>query len=246
MYKAFKVRLYPNKPQKELIDKTIGCSRFIYNQMLAERIKVYEKLKNDKNALYSYKYKTEKQYKEEFLFLKEVSSYSLQQSRINRDMAYRRFFKQLTKFPKFKNKHKSKLSYKEQNGNFNRGKDRLRIENNKLQITKLGLIKFRGLSDKFKFTDKICSITISKDKCNNYFASILVETNQTKKLRTDVGIIGIDLGLKEFATCSDGQQFNGIKEQIKAINKKIDKQNKHFSRKKKLSKRKEKKSAKLN
>jgi putative transposase len=61
MNKAYKIKLYLNNNQKELINKTIGCSRFIYNQMLAERIKVYEELKSNKEQLYIYKYKTEKE-----------------------------------------------------------------------------------------------------------------------------------------------------------------------------------------
>ena len=68
MNKAYKIKLYPNKEQQTLIGKTIGCCRFLYNQMLNERIEVYELLKNDKKELYSHKYKTEKQYKEELEF----------------------------------------------------------------------------------------------------------------------------------------------------------------------------------
>ena len=81
--KAYKFRLYSTKQQQQLIEKTFGCCRFIYNQMLAERISIYEQLKNDKESLYQYKYKTEKQYKEEFEWLKEVDSIALQQSRRN-------------------------------------------------------------------------------------------------------------------------------------------------------------------
>lgn len=66
MNKSFKYRLYPNKDQEILIQKTFGCCRFIYNQMLSERISIYEKLKEDKETLRSYKYKTEKEYKQEF------------------------------------------------------------------------------------------------------------------------------------------------------------------------------------
>ena len=90
--KAYKFRLYPNNQQQYLLDKTFGCCRFIYNQMLAERINIYEHLKNDKESLYSYKYKTEKQFKEEFNWLKEVDSIALQQSRRNLEAAYKNFF----------------------------------------------------------------------------------------------------------------------------------------------------------
>ena len=110
---AYKFRLYPNKQQEELINKTFGCCRFIYNQMLAERVSVYEQLKDNKEFLYQYKYKTEKQYKEEFSWLTEVDSIALQQSRRNLDTAYKKFFSNPGKigFPKFKNKKVSRQAY---------------------------------------------------------------------------------------------------------------------------------------
>jgi putative transposase len=75
--RAIKVRLYPNQEQEIMLNKTFGCCRFIYNKMLEERIKVYKELKDDKNALYNHNYKTEKQCKQEFEFLKEVDSKAL-------------------------------------------------------------------------------------------------------------------------------------------------------------------------
>jgi putative transposase len=113
--KAIKIQIYPNLKQKETIDKTIGCTRFIYNQMLAERIKVYEELKADKEKLYKHKYKTEKEYKQDFEFLKEASSRALQQSRNDLDVAYKMFYKRVKSkkakvgFPKFKSKKKAKM-----------------------------------------------------------------------------------------------------------------------------------------
>ena len=118
MNNAYKIKLYPNIQQKELIDKTIGCSRFIFNQMLSERIIVYNDLKDDKEKLYAYKYKTEKEYKKEFEWLKEVSCYALQQSRIDLETAYKNFFRRLKQgnkkagFPRFKSKKNSKNSFR--------------------------------------------------------------------------------------------------------------------------------------
>ena len=68
--RAIRIRLYPNQEQEIMLNKTFGCCRLIYNKMLEERIKVYDELKNDKDALYEYSYKTEKQYKQEIEFLK--------------------------------------------------------------------------------------------------------------------------------------------------------------------------------
>ena len=81
--KAYQIRVYPNQAQRQQICKTIGCCRFVFNQMLAERKKVYEQLKADIESLTVYKYNIEKELKAEFSFLIEASSRALQQSRIN-------------------------------------------------------------------------------------------------------------------------------------------------------------------
>ena len=75
---AIKVRIYPNKIQQELLNKTFGCCQFLHNKMLDERKSIYNLLKDDKNQLYNHKYKTEKDYKKDFQFLKEVDSKALQ------------------------------------------------------------------------------------------------------------------------------------------------------------------------
>lgn len=252
MYKSYKIRLYPNIFQLNLINKTIGCTRFIYNQMLKERIEVYEKLKDNKRELYEYKYKTEKQYKEEFPFLKEVSANVLQQSRINLINTYKKFFNSLKKtkkvgFPKFKSKHKSKWSFRmpqSRNKNF-KTPNILRIENNKINLPKLKLVRFKGLSNNFQ--GEIKSVTVIKSRSGKYFASILTEINTINhKERKNNNIIGIDLGLKNFITCSNGEMITGIKDKILDIENRIKKQQKHFSRKKKGSNRYEKCKIKLN
>ena len=235
--KAIKVQIYPNLKQKETIDKTIGCSRFIYNQMLAERINVYEELKDDKEKLYKYKYKTEKEYKQEFTFLKEASSRALQQARNDLDVAYKMFYKRVKSkkdkvgFPKFKSKKKCKLSYREPQlkGN-DKQKPAIEIIGNKIKLLKLGNVRFSGFKGTIKSSD-ICNVTITKSKSGKYFASIAYYSIPKIKVRTDNKVIGIDLGLKDFVTISDGRQIKGIQEEFKAINKKIDKQNQHLSRK---------------
>ena len=243
MNKAYVVRLYPTSSQISLLEKTFGCTRFIYNQMLAERKQIYEKLKNNKEELYSYSYKTEKEYKQEFEWLKEVSSRALQQSRIDLQTAFSNFYKGLKKnkkigFPKFKSKHLSRLSYREPQVN-----NCISIENNKIKLLKLGFVKFRGLSH--SFSGDIKSVTVYKTKTGKYFASILVEKLIDKKKRISNNTIGIDLGLKEFATCSNGEVIQGIKQELYTIEKDIKKAHKHFSRKKAGSKRREKARIKL-
>ena len=249
--KAYKIRLYPNKKQSKQIDVNIGHSRFIFNQMLNEKISVYEKLKGDKEKLYSHKYKTEKEYKQEFEFLKLGSSRALQQSRRDLDTAFKNFYRNLKKgkkvgFPKFKKKSKVRLSYREPQIDFKGAQpNAIELNNKKIKLLKLGWVKHKGLSK--KYSGIIKSITVSRDKDGKYYASILAEKNKhDRKLRTDNQINGIDLGLKEFITVSNGQVFNGIKNIFKTITKKIDKANKNLSRKNWGSNRYEKQRKKLN
>jgi putative transposase len=245
MNKAYKIKLYPAKKQEELINKTIGCSRFIYNQMLSERIKVYEELKNDKEKLYTYKYKTEKDYKQEFEWLNEVSSYALQQSSRDLFNAYQNFFKRVKQknkkvgFPKFKSKKIAKQSFRI----CQTDSKVIQIKDNKIKLSKYGFIKFKGLSNNFQGIIK--SVTVTKNKDNSYEASILVDQNEIKKERISDNRIGIDLGLKEFVVCSNGETIKGIKNKLYEVENKIKKQQKHFSRKQNESKRKEKSRIKL-
>ncbi len=122
-YRAIKVRLYPNREERALLDQTFGCCRFIYNKMLEERIRVYKELKEDKDTLYAHKYKTEREYKGQFPFLKDVDAKALQSEWRHLKSAYDNFFRNFKKgikkgFPRFKSK-KSKQSYTTFNSNNN-------------------------------------------------------------------------------------------------------------------------------
>ncbi len=112
MLKAHKYRLYPNKEQKAYFAKSFGCVRFIYNQMLANRIKLYEKYKDNKEKLKENKPKTYTSFKKDYEFLKEVDNLALANAQMDLNNAYKKFFKEGAKFPKFKSKHRSKKSYK--------------------------------------------------------------------------------------------------------------------------------------
>ncbi len=97
MRRGYKVRLYPTKSQAKLIDKTIGCCRLIYNAMLSERIEFYGQNKNNRDVLRAHKYKSPKEYKEEFPWLKEVSSWALNSSQRDLNQAYRNFYIRVAK-----------------------------------------------------------------------------------------------------------------------------------------------------
>ena len=191
--KAFKFRIEPNKQQKVLINKTLGCTRFLYNQMLDEKQLKYKS--KDKS-----KCKTEKEYKIDFEWLKEVDSTALQQARIDLKTAYDNFFRKLKAGQptnlKFKSKHNPKNSYRTINVN-----NSIRVEENKIRLPKLGFVKFKKSRE---VSGKIKSVTVSKNILGRCYISVLceVEIEKLPKLDTQVGI---DLGLKEFCITSDNE-----------------------------------------
>ena len=184
MLKAYKYRLYPNLEQREYLVKTFGCTRFIYNKMLADKIEYYketgEMLKN-----------TPAQYKKEFEWLKEVDSLALANAQQNLEKAYKNFFRDKSiGFPKFKSKKTNYYSY-----TTNNQKGTVYIENNHVKIPKLKtMIKIKYHRE---FTGVIKSCTISKTPSNKYFISILVDTENKTLPKVDKKI-GVDVGLKDF------------------------------------------------
>lgn len=202
MIRAIKVRLYPNQEQEEILSKTFGCCRFIYNKMLEERKQVYEQLKDDKQAFYNYKYKTEPQYKQEHEFLKEVDSKALQSEWRHLKSAYDNFFRNIKKktkgkkgFPKFKSK-RSKQSYTTYNINNN---CKIAFENKKIKLPKIkSWINYR---DDRTFSEDIKHITVSKTKSGKYYASIIIEIHldiEPKQKIHDDKIIGFDMSASKF------------------------------------------------
>ncbi len=201
--KALKVRIYPNKEQAVQINKTLGCSRAIYNMMLHERITFYEENKDDRRKVYEHRYKTEKQYKEELEWLKGVDSQALQQARMDLSNAYSNFFKSLkgsrkgkkVGFPKYKKK-KTGSSYRSCIVNNN---IKIDFRNRKLQLPKVGKINFRD--HRTSFEGKIKSITVSRTTTGKYFASLLFEYEkeiEKKTVKDPNKVIGLDMSLERF------------------------------------------------
>jgi len=224
MLKAYKYRLYPNNEQKIYLAKTFGCTRFVYNRMLTDRIKSYEENKDlDIKAI---KYPTPAQYKKEFLWLKEVDSLALANAQMNLDKAYKNFFRDKSVgFPKFKKKsNTSNYTTNNQNGT-------VYIENNHIKVPKLkSMIK---LDQHREFVGIIKSCTISQVPSGKYYISILVDTENIQLSKTDKKI-GVDLGIKEFAITSDEEIFSNPKH-LKKSEKRLAKLQKDLSRKQKGS-----------
>ncbi len=208
--RAYKYRLYPNKKQQELINKTIGCCRFVYNYYLNKKIELYKV--EQKSMTYNACANDLKLLKKEKEWLKEVDSISLQQSLKDLDVAYQNFFRRIKNgdkqvgFPKFKSKKNPKQSYRTQNVNNN-----ISIDGNKIKLPKLGLVRFVNSRN---FNGKIKNCTISKTKTNKYFVSVLVEEG-IEELPKNNNAVGFDLGLENFLITSDGE----IVENPRTLNK---------------------------
>lgn len=232
MLKSYKFRIYPNKKQEELINKTIGCCRFVYNYYLDLKIKAYKE--NETSLTYNMCANNLTILKQEIEWLKEVDSVSLQQSLRNLDTAYQNFFRRIKKgekqlgFPKFKSKKNNKQSYRTI-------APVISINGNKIKLPKLKEVKFR---DYRIITGKIKSATISKVPSGKYFISILVE-QEIDKLPVNDNEIGIDLGIKDFAITSNGDKYKNIKttykyeKQLAKLQQKLSRQKKDGSNRQK-------------
>lgn len=202
MLKAYKYRIYPSREQKLFFAKTFGCVRFVYNKMLADRIKSYKESQEQEDK--SIKHPTPAQYKNEFSFLKEVDSLALANAQMNLNKAYANFFRDKSiGFPKFKNKKDNHKSYITNNQ-----KGTVFIDGRHIKIPKL---KTRiRIKQHRRFTGLIKSCTISQTSSNKYFISILVEENEQLLPKLDTSV-GIDVGLKDFAILSDGTKYENPK-----------------------------------
>lgn len=200
--KAYKVRLYPNEDQQVFFAKSFGCTRFIWNKMLGDKIDHYKDTKTTLNN-------TPAQYKKEFEWLKEVDSLALANVQQNLRVAYNKFFKQGSGFPKFKKKG-IKDSY-----TTNNQKGTVAVTKNTVKLPKIGHINA-------KFPDKINglikSATISRKPSGKYYVSLLVKTivNELPKTQSN---IGIDLGLTDFIVLSDGTKVANPKFLVKLQDK---------------------------
>ena len=217
-YKAYKLRIYPTDSQRELIEKTFGCTRYIYNNFLAERKNKYEESKTKVHVYEQLKELTD--LKREKEWLREIDSCALQACVYNLDDAFQKFFKG-NGYPKFRAKgvHESFRT----NNTLNTYKDKkyesIRIDFNKRVITlpKLKEVKFRGYRTTKEIIGKIKSATISKD-ANKYFVSILVEVPFIKYSINPTSIVGLDLGIKDFIVTSNGEK---LKNEVKINEKRL-------------------------
>ena len=212
--KAYKFRIYPNNKQIELINKTIGCSRFVFNFFLGkqkdkdaywyiceEMVQNGQLPQNNWKGEYLNKNEAIKslpKLKKHYEFLKEVDSIALQKSVENLADSYDRYYKKQNQQPRFKSKKNPVQSYttKHTNGN-------IVIIGNCIKLPKLGLVRF---ANSLKVKGRIINVTIRRNPSGKYFVSIGTETEVSELPKTN-SAIGIDVGLKDFAILSDGTTY---------------------------------------
>ena len=217
-YKAYKLRIYPTDFQRELLEKTFGCTRYIYNNFLAERKNKYEESKTRISVYEQLKELTD--LKKEKEWLREIDSCALQACVYNLDDAFQKFFKG-NGYPRFRAKgvHESFRTNNTLNTYKNKKYESIRIDLKKRIITlpKLKEVKFRGFRTTKEIVGKIKSATISKD-ANKYFVSVLVEVPFIKYSLKPTSIVGLDLGIKDFIVTSNGEK---LKNEVKINEKRL-------------------------
>ena len=244
MLRAVKIRLYPNKTQEQTLNKVLGCYRFVYNQMLAQKQNAYKTDKTNLKVTDLSKWFHGTLLKDEqYAWLKEQNTKVMKQAIRQMDGAYQKFFKQHNGFPKFKTKKdkQSAMFPYEAISKHNT------FETRHISLTTpLKNIKFR-CSDLYfsrlqKYNKNIRSATLSKTKSGNFFLSILIEIEETelKRFEHTNKQVGIDLGVKDFVITSDGEVFENKhffkkeEKQIKKLQRQLSKKVKGSNNRKKV------------
>ena len=219
MNKGVKFRAYPNKEQQNLIDRTFGCCRLVYNKFLSFRKEAFEKGEKIGFAQTSAALTTLKK-QESFAFLKDVDSKALQQSLRDLDRGYQNFFAKRSRYPHFKSKHNHHQSYHTVNQ-----KDSIRIVDNRIRLPKIGWLKIKQSMD----VGNINSVTIKKTPTGKYFVVLNVDFEPKPKANKGSNI-GIDVGIKEFYTDNKGNVVDNPKFLENSV-RKLSREQRRLSRK---------------
>jgi len=223
MKKGIKFRAYPNKEQQNLINQTLGCCRLIYNKGLAMRNDAFS---NGTKANYGHTSAmlTHLKKQEDFSFLKDVDSIALQQSLRDLEHSFKNFFDKRAKHPQFKSKHNNYQSYR----TVNQG-DNIRIVGNRIKLPKLGFVKIKQSME----VGHINNVTVERTPTGKYFVVLNVDF-EPRIIKNNGNSIGIDVGIKEFYTDSNGNTVHNPKHLEKAM-RTLAKEQRRLSRKKKGS-----------
>lgn len=218
--KAYKFRIYPNKEQEVLINKTFGCARFVFNYFLAKWNDTYEQ--TGKGLSYNTCSAQLTKLKKELAWLKEVDSIALQTSLKHLSDAYTRFFNKQNDRPKFKSKKNNVQSYTTKYTN-----DNIAIVGNKIKLPKLGFVR---LAKSREVKGRILCATIRRNPTGKYFVSILTE-EEVQPLPKTGSSVGIDMGLKHLVILSDGTAYENPK-WLRKLEQKLAKEQRKLARRK--------------
>ncbi len=232
------MEINPTDEQKSKIHQTIGVSRFVYNFYIARNKEIYEREGKFVSGMDFSKWLNNEYIpnNQEMKWIKEVSSKATKQAIMNGDKAFRDFFKKAKGFPRFKKKKNQDVkAYFPKNN-----KTDWTLERHRVKIPTLGWIRLKEFGY-IPVNSIVKSGTVSQ-KADRYYVSILVEERDIKISNSNTGMkisntnnegLGIDLGIKEFAVCSDGIKFKNINKTsiIKKVEKKLKREQRKLSRK---------------
>lgn len=231
--KAYKIEIKPTIEQKKLIENTSNVCRFIYNEMIATNKLIYDMSKligSENNFMSAYDFS---KYVNNVLskypsmrWLKSAYSKSIKQAMINCEKAFRKFFKKECGFPKFKKKREFYGIYLPRNN-----KTDFSVKRHKVKIPMLGFVRLKE-KGYLPINSDITSCTITKI-ADRYYISFLTNENFIQQQCNKTEGVGVDLGLKEFAVCSNGMVFKNINKssKIKKIEKRLKRKQRSLSRK---------------
>ena len=223
MQKGIRFRAYPNKQQQNLINRTFGCCRLIYNKGLDMRKEAFANGQkvgyNQTSAML-----TDLKKQDDYAFLKEVDSISLQQSLRDLDRGFKNFFEKRARHPQFKSKHDNHQSYRTINQD-----DNIRIAGRHIKLPKLGYVRIRQSME----IGHINNVTIERTPTGKYF--VVLNVDFEPELRPNAGgMIGIDVGIREFYSDSNGNSVSNPR-YLERSERKLVREQRRLSRKQKGS-----------
>ena len=225
MEKSYKFRIYPNSTQTQQIQRTFGSCRYVYNHFLAKRREQYAEDKTTLN--YNACSALMTSMKKEIEWLREVDATALQSSIRDLDTAYQNFFRRVKRgekpgSPHFKSKKNNRKSYKTKKVGEN-----IAVLDKHIKLPKLGLIKCKVSK---QIEGRILNATVSQNPSGKYFVSVCCTDVEVEPLPSTGAVVGVDLGLHDFAITSDGIKHPNHKH-LRKSEKKLAKLQRHLSRK---------------
>ncbi|MCC0671372.1 RNA-guided endonuclease InsQ/TnpB family protein [Clostridioides difficile] len=227
--RAYKIEINPTTEQISKIHQTIGVSRFIYNFYIAHNKEIYEREGKFISGIDFSKWLNNEYIpnNQDMKWIKDVSSKATKQAIMNGDKAFKDFFKKTKGFPKFKKKKNQDVkAYFPKNN-----KTDWTIERHRVKIPTLGWVRLKEFG--YIPTNSIVKSGTVSQKSDRYYVSILVEEDDIQVSKCTNEGIGIDLGIKDFAICSDGSKFKNINKTstVKKVEKKLKREQRKLSRK---------------